>query len=145
MGTRSDYYIMKEEKVIWLGSCGWDGYPNGIPEDLVNINLEEDFRNSVFGLIEENDGYNKNWPWPWGNSRTTDFTYVFKDNNVYVTSYIDGEDVFVLMKDYLQNQEKFQDEEEGLEKFKQQINFPYPDMTKIQKVDFGKGNGVIVL
>lgn len=147
MGTRSDYYIMKDEKIEWLGSCGWDGYPGGIPEGLVNIESEEEFRKALAQLIQEHKGYDKNWPWPWKNSGITDYVYVFKENKVYCNTFICSGKEFVLMSDYLKNLSLFHgdEEEEGLKAFIQKINFPYPDMTKIQKVDLGSGSGLIVL
>jgi len=132
VGTRADFYVKKE----WIGSVAWDGYewsekPNS---PIASAKTEQDFRLAVetmFGPRGDVTRPEQGWPWPWKNSQTTDFAYVFEDEKVSI--YIFGhkatgqldEDGFRISED-----EKCQD---------------FPDMTKIQKVTLGPRSGVIVI
>ena len=158
MGTRSDFYVMNKKKaLIWVGSYGWDGDPEGVPKDmsLDKIDSEEDFKKKVIEYLEEHDGYisGKNgWPWPWEDSGTTDYYYFFYEGDVWCGGIYVGEGTYTLkLRDYMDNLKEFDDGEdceEQVEKKAEKISFKgeysLPDMSKIQDVDFGRSSGVMV-
>ncbi len=147
MGTRCDFYIMKKKpKLIWMGSYGWDGYPSGEPEGmgLHKVNNEEDFKSRILSFLEEKQGYiagKDGWPWPWDNSKTTDFYYIFFEGKVYVSCFGGG---LIEINDYLENEEKINDEED-IDKLIVDLDYELPDMSKIKKVDLGKSSGIITI
>lgn len=84
MGTRADFYIFKEDhKLEWVGSVANDGYPDN--EDLTSILKAVslgDFLTHVEALLEQTPSATSpedGWPWPWEDSGTTDYAYVFMD------------------------------------------------------------------
>lgn len=84
MGTRADFYIGTGETAEWLGSIAYDGYPDGLPEDVIKASTEEGFRAEVAELAKESHWTSpeQGWPWPWNDSHTTDWAYAFKDGVV---------------------------------------------------------------
>jgi len=96
---------------------------------------EQSYKDFVRGFLAgRKDGTfpEMGWPWPWEDSRTTDFAYAFDDGVVW-TSCFGSEWV-----NYLENQGK----EELFENLPETAIFP--NMKKIQKVTLGKRSGVIV-
>lgn len=85
MGTRADFYVGRDTKAEWLGSIGWDGYPDGIPDALLEAKTEQEFRDAVAVLSERKDwtAPEMGWPWPWDNSNTTDYAYAFDASKVH--------------------------------------------------------------
>lgn len=80
--TKADFYIGQGKKANWIGSIYSDGYPQSIPLDiLICINpilyeeLVVDFIKSKNGVVRSEGG---KWPWAWGDSRTTDYAYIFE-------------------------------------------------------------------
>ena len=47
MGTRADFYVGRSETAEWLGSIGYDGYPEGIDKAVLNATSEEEYRKAV--------------------------------------------------------------------------------------------------
>lgn len=42
MGTRADFYVRQDNQMKWLGSKGYDGYPDGIKEiNLLETTIDE--------------------------------------------------------------------------------------------------------
>ncbi len=93
MGTRADFYLERDDKrLMWIGSKAHDGSPWNIPTDiLIQINpimFEEmvtDF------LLEHRDDSiirqeGETWPWPWSDSRITDYSYIFIMDKVFAYS-----------------------------------------------------------
>lgn len=91
MGTRADFYVKvgkKLEQNNWVGSIAFDGYPSGVDKAVkkatsiykFHVALEKFFkdRNDV---TYPRDG----WPWPWDDSGTTDYAYVFDSEKKKVT------------------------------------------------------------
>lgn len=80
--TKGDFYIGTGFDARWIGSINHDAQPQLIPcEILIQINpiafeekvldfLEKDCRSSIAQRGDE-------WPWPWADSRFTDFSYMF--------------------------------------------------------------------
>jgi hypothetical protein len=85
MGTRADFYIRKKNgKMNWKGSQAWDGMPRSIPHYVLGAGTSAAFCHGLYthlkchpdvGPTLPSDG----WCWPWKNSHTTDFAYVFDE------------------------------------------------------------------
>lgn len=89
MGTRADFYIGRDEKASWLGSIAWDGDPESMPVGIRKAETVESFQEAVSVFItsrEDGTGPQMGWPWPWDDSRLTDYTYCF-DGGVVWCSY----------------------------------------------------------
>lgn len=90
MGSRADFYIgIKEPK--WIGSINQDGHPWHIPcKLLVQINatmyeeITVEFLMARAGYIES---HGDEWPWPWEDSRMTDYSYFFSKSYSCVYAY----------------------------------------------------------
>lgn len=91
MGTRADFYVGRGEKAEWLGSIAWDGYPEGNPQPALGVSSEREYRDAVEAVLTKcadhatraADG----WPWPWEDSRTTDYAYAFDGDRVWVSPF----------------------------------------------------------
>jgi hypothetical protein len=81
MGTRADFYVKNDDQVEWLGSVAWDGYEWAEKADcpLMMATSQEEFQVAVKELSAREDWTSPEhgWPWPWDDSSTTDFSYVF--------------------------------------------------------------------
>lgn len=90
MGTRADFYIGKGQEAEWLGSVAWDGYEWEDPEsDLMKAKTADEFRTAVLAIQSERDDFTTpadGWPWPWDDSNTTDYAYVFHNGSVEIPS-----------------------------------------------------------
>jgi hypothetical protein len=139
MGSRADFYVGRGDKAEWLGSVAWDGYPDGFDRDgLLNAITEQQFREAVSAeLASRRDGTTPEmgWPWPWENSKTTDYAYAFDGNRVL------GCNFGCFWFDAALATEDFDQEDVRVDEAKP----TFPDMTAIQKVDFGFRSGVIVI
>lgn len=138
MGTRADFYVGRGLKSEWLGSIAWDGYPEGLDEKeapgVLSAKSPEAFRASVTTFLEKRkDGTlpSMGWPWPWEDSRTTDFSYSFDEGNVWVSCF-DNQWLT------LDNLPKGGPASPG-------PNGDFPDMKAVQKVDLGKRSGIMIL
>jgi hypothetical protein len=87
MGTRADFYIGRGADAEWIGSTAWDGYPDGF-EKLFEIKTVEAFR-SYFTSMRRDDKTTPEmgWPWPWDDSRTTDYAYAFDAGEVWISCF----------------------------------------------------------
>lgn len=80
MGTRADFYIGRGPEAEWLGSIAYDGYPDGIETTILDATTPKKFRAAVAKFLKERDDStfpDQGWPWPWEDSRTTDYAYAF--------------------------------------------------------------------
>lgn len=83
MGTRADFYIKKQRMLRadnWIGSIAWDGYPDGIPAEVLGAQTEQEFRSALAMMASQRNDFTfpeDGWPWPWNDSSITDFAYVF--------------------------------------------------------------------
>ncbi len=142
MGTRADFYVGKDPKTMeWLGSIAWDGYPDagGLSEVFEDM-PEEDYRARVKKLLAgRDDGTtpDQGWPWPWEDSRTTDFAYTWADTVVHVSGY--GR-AWVSVKKFLLLDDDAQ--EEYMDGFKEA---EFPNMKDVQNVDLGKRSGLVIV
>ena len=85
MGTRADFYVGRGEQAEWLGSIAWDGDPAGIDEPVRRACLEKHYREAVSIFLMRDDATlpAAGWPWPWDDSRTTDYAYAFDGGRVW--------------------------------------------------------------
>jgi hypothetical protein len=146
MGTRADFYVGRGEQAEWLGSIAWDGYPDGQPGNpkygpVIAAASEPEFRERVANLLAaKDDGTtpDKGWPWPWENSRLTDWSYAFDAGQVWASKFggpwhVPGE----------QPPEK-EDSEYEADPCNDPARVTFPDMTSRKNVTLGKRSGVIV-
>ena len=131
MGTRADFYIGIDRNAEWLGSIAWDGYPDGIPDEILTAATEADFRNGVRLLLLGRDDATTpehGWPWPWESSRLTDFSYAWQDGTAWIAS-----DGWYAAEDWAADPKP------------DPIPEDFPDMSSRQAVTMGKRSGLIVL
>lgn len=139
MGTRADFYVGRGESAEWLGSISWDGYPAGMPWELLQTLNESMFRREVAKFIESREDGTKpemGWPWPWSNSQTTDYSYAFDDGQVWASCF--GHQWFDP-----NNPPESEDDDEDPEMRGDKVGFP--DMKERQKVAMGKRSGLLVI
>lgn len=135
MGTRADFYIRKDDKMEWLGSIAWDGYPEGISDEILKSDNEERYRNSVVDMLNKRDDStlpNQGWPWPWEDSRTTDFSYIYENDKVMASCF--GYKLFDPLVGMAE------DREDDVK-----MNDYFPDMTDVKNVAHGSRSGCIVI
>ncbi len=134
MGTRADFYVGRGKDAEWLGSIAWDGNPEGLEApQLLAATGEPHYREEVARLLAKCDDGTvpaDGWPWPWDDSGTTDYTYAFDGDQVWVSAF--GTEWFLAT-------EPEPDEEDRPE------TAIFPDMTAKQNVTFGKRSGVIII
>lgn len=138
MGTRADFYIHKDGKTEWLGSVAMDGYDvyeiNGEGKSdrtkatyaLKRARTEDEFRAALIDYFETRDDVttqDHGWPWPWDDSKTTDFAYVFRMDRSEVEAYSFGECACC----------------------GRAPAFEWPDMSARKNVTLGPRSGLIVL
>jgi len=140
MGTRADFYIRNEKSepiMEWLGSIGFDGYPDGIAPGVLYATDENKYREQVklFLQMEQGTLPERGWPWPWDNSQTTDFSYIFENDKVLASSF--GYPLFDPLSDIESDEEDFD---------AQKMTGFFPDMKGVQNVRFdAKGSGMIII
>lgn len=141
MGTRADFYVGRGENAEWLGSIAWDGYPDGIDQQLLNCTGEAAYRHAVAEFLKDREDKSlpdDGWPWPWDDSNTTDFSYAFDDERVYGCCF--GGIWFDPTKDSLdENDERIPADDPPREAV-----FPNMKDGKRRPI-FGKHSGVIVI
>lgn len=139
MGTRADFYVGRGETAEWLGSIAMDGYPDGIDDAVKGSSTEAQYRAAVAAFIAADDRGTTpemGWPWPWEDSRTTDYAYAFVANDapgsgaVWASSF--GHRWFLVQREE-------PDDEPG-EKVA-----VFPNMKSRQNVTMGPRSGLIVL
>jgi hypothetical protein len=130
MGTRADFYIGRGKQAEWLGSIAWDGYPEGIDNPVKNATTAAEFREAVITLLAGRDDAtvpDMGWPWPWEDSRTTDFAYAFDEGKVYAAHF--GHGWFNPFQPHIPDSRECD----------------FPDMKDKKKVTLGPRSGLIVL
>ena len=133
MGTRADFYVGKGESAEWIGSIAWDGYPDGIDRHVFAVVIEAQYREAITEFFTTCDSAtlpDKGWPWPWTDSRTTDYAYAFDDGRVWASCF--GRAWFDPLKPP-------EDHCSGAK------TESFPDMTSRTRVTLGPRSGVIVL
>lgn len=167
MGTRADFYIRdnsQDKWMYWLGSIGWDGYPEGIDKSILKAIDLEVFKKEVGNFLGREDATcnKEGWPWPWEDSNTTDYSYVFDmaAKQVFITAF--GCPFFTLKEnnkyeakekryyktygDDLENAPDEPDFDKFLEKIGRTERFTFPNMKSVQHVKLdGPASGLIVI
>jgi hypothetical protein len=90
MGTRADFYLGRGKNATWLGSIAWDGYPDRIPDNVLNAKDESFYLSELRLFFKTRNDVTlpeEGWPWPWGDSGTTDYAYAFDSGQVYIACY----------------------------------------------------------
>ncbi len=146
MGTRADFYIRikkspEKPEMKWLGSVAWDGYPSGFDDGPGLIALtstsEKEFAAAVEEMLIERDDAtfpSKGWPWPWKDSCTTDYAYVFYEGKVLGFCFGCPFNLQELLKNEEQ-EDDFWDSEK--------VDGYFPDMTAHKNVAYGNRSGLI--
>ena len=129
MGTRADFYVAKPEGLEWLGSIAWDGYEI---DHVALASTEEQYRQSLEEFFAGRDDVTRperGWPWPWEDSNTTDYGYVFIEDHGVVFKCFGGEVRSAADPD----------------KIVEGVDFTYPDMSDRKRVRADAGSGIIVV
>ena len=154
MGTRSDYYVGRDpETMEWLGSDGYDGYPEGVFEETGKdghitpkfVVDEGTWRVEVNHYLSSQQSCTwpeEGWPWPWNDSNTTDYAYTYDDGQIWGSCF--GSPWCLLVNGALPASE----DEDGDE-----INADYwyapkhdmPDMSERKNVRMDAGSGLITI
>jgi hypothetical protein len=133
MGTRCDLYVGQGVDAEWLGSFAWDGYPDGPVSVLFDCATEEDWRQRVRTFLHgrtDSTFPEQGWPWPWEDSRTTDFSYAFFDGKVWACCF--GHAPWQIAA-------QWHDDDVETPKM------IFPDMRTRQHVRFDEGSGIIIV
>lgn len=158
MGTRVDFWVGRDSPDGWLGSAAFDGYPEGItptlgekvpmwpggplrskrgkwPEGahLLDAKTEDEFRARVEQFFKHREDVTRperGWPWPWEDSCTTDYAYVFENGSVGI--YCFGHPVPRVPSDDEDNDERTPKAQ-------------FPNMETRKNVTFGPRSGLIVM
>lgn len=133
MGTRADFYEGRGPDAEWLGSIAWDGYPDGIPDEIKRATDAEIYRRAVDSFISErNDGTKPEmgWPWPWDDSRTTDFAYAYDGGQVWASCF--GYEWHIVL-------DWDPDREDDVK------SAVFPDMSERKNVTYGDRSGIMII
>lgn len=138
MGTRADFYTRNEKSMEYLGSIAFDGYE--IDDNVLQAKTEQSFREELAKFFSDRNDYSvpeqHGWPWPWNDSRTTDYSYVFENGKVLASNW--GRALY----DPLIQQA---DENGGDEQDEQKLDNFWPDMSALKNVRFDKGSGLLII
>lgn len=135
MGTRADFYVKNIDGLEWLGSIAWDGYPGGIDRPVLAATTEPEFRTALTAFFDGRDDVTlpeRGWPWPWNDSNTSDYGYVFFDG-VGVVHRSFGDGTLISLADA-----------DGREELAP-VTFDYPDMSARKNVRLDGGSGLIFI
>jgi len=138
MGTRADFYIGTDENDTWLGSIGWDGYPDGISDGILKAKTKAAFITAVKRFFSKRDDVtlpDQGWPWPWEDSRTTDYAYAFSEKKKKTMVACFGR-LYMTVPQY------FKAGDDKYDSPKEQV---FPNMKNRQNVAFGQRSGLIVI
>lgn len=134
MGTRADFYIKEADKLEWIGSIAYDGYPSGIYKNVLKSKNKKQFIKNVKKFLGDFDHATlpeMEWPWPWLDSRTTDYSYIFDAGKVLASSF--GHSLF----DPLKGEPNWSDEGDKFDIF--------PNMKDVQNINFGERSGLLFI
>src|ERR1700740_2956843 len=123
----------------WLGSIAWDGHPDRIPPDVIRATSDVVFRANVARFLDGRDDSTRpehGWPWPWDDSRTTDYAYTVREGAVHASPF--GHEWFRVdpeAEDYGEPEYEYEDPKVT----------DFPDMSARKNVRFDGGSGLIIL
>lgn len=133
MGTRADFYVGRGKEAEWIGSIAWDGYPDGVDELMLRSITEDMYRKRVQSFLESRDDATfpeMGWPWPWDDSRTTDYAYAFDGGGVYASGFGGGWFLATSKESDPKTTSKTAE---------------FPDMSDRKNISFGKNSGLITI
>lgn len=133
MGTRADFYIEDEDQLHWIGSQAWDGNPGGMPSAILEATDTQAYRRAVEEHLHGLDDATfpeQGWPWPWETSRTTDYAYIQRGGKTLASFF---------GRKWFDAQNPPEDEN-----YESEEMVDFPDMTAIQKIDFGRRSGTMI-
>lgn len=134
MGTRADFYVGNGSSARWKASIALDGYPEGIDGLLLGATSEEAYLTALRTFLADRRGVSgpdHGWPWPWDDSRLTDYAYCFVGD--HVEAYAFGHGPFDP-----QGKEPEAKENEGEKAI-------FPDMKHVQNIAWDDRSGLIVI
>jgi hypothetical protein len=137
MGTRADFYTKESESLVWHGSIAWDGYPSGIDDAVKSATTQAAYLDGLASFFKDRDDTTlpaDGWPWPWEDSRTTDYAYIFDGDRV--AAYCFGRGPFDPTKE--------QSEEDEGEEEQEKVTI-FPNMKDKASVTYGKRSGLMIL
>lgn len=153
MGTRADFYLMENDNLSWQGSIAWDGQEIGNVAKAKTIKQYKQLLKEFFDNRDDVTYPEMGWPWPWENSKLTDECYIFIPNRLsrgkiwrayeYEGEYEDHTTPLVFAP--IDQQPKYDEDNNCYDKPKKQLKINVPDMTEIQNVSYGKRSGVIFI
>jgi hypothetical protein len=132
--TRADFYVGRGPSAEWIGSIASDGYPEGAGNSLLTAATAAEFRDRVASRIHETATGTPpalGWPWPWDNSKTTDYAYAFDNGKVWAARY------GYVWFDPLEKEPDIDDIPDK--------SCDFPDMSDKKHVTLGPRSGLIVL
>lgn len=144
MGTRADFYVGIGQDAEWIGSDAYSGYPGaeagGVPNAILKAKTEKAFRRAVARRIDQPHGTKpeQGWPWPWENSRTTDYAYAWHDGGVMISPH--GHPWIPIVE--YENLEADETAEEAY--YAQDRTADVPDMTSKRNVTIGPRSGLLL-
>lgn len=126
MGTRADFYTRSTKgKLRYIGSIAWDGDPNNIPSYVLGAGNAAAFCHGVYKWFkhDRDDATTpkQGYPWPWSTSVLTDYTYVFDTRSGKVQQFHLGRPINKRGRPY-----------------------KWPDMSSMQRIDYGKRSGLLI-
>lgn len=149
MGTRADFYIETNTGMEWIASYPCDGYPDGKAQEigLYQAKTADEFMNLLYECLGSAATFPEmGWPWPWNDSRGTDFAYLFRPTKgmVFVS---DGLRCWLTIPEYTLTLA-----EKGYEEFYEWWDSlswvrgcpQFPDMSELKKTTLGPRSGLIV-
>lgn len=157
MGTRADFYVSNLSGLEWLGSIAWNGYEI---DEVSEAETEDDFRAKLEAFFSKRDDVTRperGWPWPWNDSRLTDFAYVYvpdvgvvyrSGDDYQSDASDDGKCERYVSKRLLDNppEEWVWDDYYGYELLASvEATYTYPDMRASKNVRFDAGSGIITV
>lgn len=132
MGTRSDYYLGRGKEAKWLGSKAYDGHPQNLKPEILNAPDEETFAREVTAFLRQCDDATlpeQGWPWPWEDSRTTDYAYAFDGGRVWGSYFGHSWRLAPEEPENSYEGEKMTD---------------FPDMSALKNVTLGRRSGLLI-
>jgi hypothetical protein len=115
-----------------------DGYPKGVQayvggKELLTSETKEEFLRALkMFFISKGEQVTRpedGWPWPWNDSRTTDFAYAFDDGKAWMSSF---------------GHSWLPASEPEPEEWPDGDKVAFPDMTALKNVTMGPRSGVML-
>lgn len=133
MGARADFYVGRGTEAEWLGSIGSDGYPSDISPRVLAAVTEPEYRAAVQEFLDacgEATFPKDGWPWPWNDSRGSDYAYAWADGHTWRSEF--GRPWILA-------------DQEPPDYSEQPRTTIFPDMTSRQQVTLGPRSGLILI